>query len=138
MSKPVFEDLFSFTGRRNRKSYILFQLALGCLFLAAVVVLLAANASMHRGLLGMALGVCGVLLVAAIVSNLAVTSQRCRDFGWTGWAQLLAFVPYLGVLFPFALMVVPGTLGDNRYGPDPLDMLRYVPPQRHARSREFA
>ena len=28
MSKPVFEDLFAFSGRRNRKSYNLYQVAM--------------------------------------------------------------------------------------------------------------
>ena len=27
MSKPVFSDLFTFSGRRNRQSFIMFQIA---------------------------------------------------------------------------------------------------------------
>ena len=46
-------------------------------------------------------------------------AQRCRDFGWTGWAALLCLLPYGGMAFTFALAFIPGTDGPNRYGPAP-------------------
>jgi uncharacterized membrane protein YhaH (DUF805 family) len=49
-----------------------------------------------------------------------VSAQRCRDFGWTGWSVLLSFLPVVGILFSLAIFFVPGNLGANRYGPDPI------------------
>lgn len=59
-------------------------------------------------------------LLAIGVSLVAVTTQRCRDFGWTGWAVLTLAIPLINFLFGLALILVPGDRGDNRYGPDPL------------------
>jgi uncharacterized membrane protein YhaH (DUF805 family) len=54
---------------------------------------------------------------------LAVYTQRCRDFGWSGWAVLIMLVPVVGILFYLALFFIPGTHGPNRYGPDPLERM---------------
>ena len=62
----------------------------------------------------------GLVCLPLFVSSWALGSQRCRDFGWTGWAMLLTLIPYVGWIFAVAIMFIPGTLGPNRYGPDPL------------------
>ena len=54
------------------------------------------------------------------VSSCMVGAQRCRDFGWTGWAILLTAVPVLGFVFAISLWFIPGDRGDNLYGSDPL------------------
>lgn len=133
MSKPVFEDLFTFSGRRNRKSYNLYQVAMA--LIGGVGDLIVASGEV-------ALAVIGVLLLLALgLSQIAVVTQRFRDFGWTGWSILvfpgliLLLVPafsfdwgvsvvWLAIVAAFvvtlALMCVPGNQGDNLYGPDPL------------------
>ena len=121
MSKPVFENIFSFSGRRNRKSYLIFAISLLIVMIILAFVIGAIGAA--TGGIGLILF---VLLVPFVVSGWAVGSQRCRDFGWTGWAVLLTAIPYVGVLFAIGFMVVPGTVGANRYGPDPLG--NQVPP----------
>ena len=117
MSKPVFEDLFSFTGRRNRKSYFLVALSLLALLLLATMV---AGGMMASSSEGGAVILLVVLAIPFVIANLAVTSQRIRDFGWTGWAVLIGLIPYVGFVFQVALLFIPGTQGANRYGPDPL------------------
>ena len=114
MSKPAFEDIFAFSGRRNRKSYILYMI--GMVALAVVVYGIAA-------LLAAATHVCAILVLAWLVmiplaiSGWAVMSQRCRDFGWSGWAVLITLIPFIGGLFAIALLFIPGDEGTNRYGP---------------------
>lgn len=62
-----------------------------------------------------------------------LTAQRLRDFNLTGWLTLL-WVPInvlhqnhselssaLSLAFWIVLVFVPGTKGENRYGPDPLE-----------------
>lgn len=117
MSKPAMEDLFSFNGRRNRKSYILASLAIFALLalLWIVATVLAYGSNSLAGLL-----VAGVLSIPAAIVSWAISSQRCRDFGWTGWAVLITLIPYVGWLFAIAIMFIPGNQGANRYGPDPL------------------
>lgn len=117
MSKPVFSDLFTLSGRRNRQSYFLYLLAytviLGLIWGVAGI---SAAADKSVGLLIVAV----VLTLAASVSAWIVAAQRCRDFGWTGWATLITLIPFVGWIFAIAIIFVPGTLGANRYGADPL------------------
>lgn len=53
-----------------------------------------------------------------MLANLVVTAQRFRDFGVTGWAFLVLFVPYLAQVVKLILCFIPGTKGENKYGPD--------------------
>lgn len=115
MSKPVFEDLFAFEGRRNRKSYIYYALTMTAISIVLGIILVPI--AMGTGGLGMVLF---VLYIPIIVSSCAVGSQRCRDFGWSGWAILIGLIPYVGFLFTLAILFIPGNQGENRYGPDPL------------------
>ena len=115
MSKPTFEDIFAFSGRRNRKSYIVYSIAV--FLLMVVLFAIITGIATATGGLGIVLY---VVVLPLVISSWAVGSQRCRDFGWTGWAMLITLIPYLGFIFIIALMIVPGTDGENRYGPDPL------------------
>ena len=119
MSKPVFENVFALSGRRNRKSYFLFLLA--CAGIGAVLLLVAlASAGPTGEPSGAILALLVIVALGLIVSGWTVGAQRCRDFGWTGWAVLISAVPVVGWIFPFVMLFVPGTVGANRYGPDPL------------------
>jgi uncharacterized membrane protein YhaH (DUF805 family) len=116
MSKPVLEDLFRFSGRRNRKSYALYSLAQLALLSGLIAAFLPAAAN---GADAIVVVLVVLLLVAGLSAN-AVAAQRCRDFGWTGWAILIALLPFVGWIFAVALFFIPGSDGPNRYGPDPL------------------
>ncbi|ESX85293.1 membrane protein [Mesorhizobium sp. LSHC412B00] len=73
-----------------------------------------------------------VFLVPFVLCQYFLTGQRLRDMGLTGWLALL-WLPvgiadnYVGgaatLAFILVLCVVPGTVGPNRYGPDPLAVL---------------
>jgi uncharacterized membrane protein YhaH (DUF805 family) len=117
MSKPAMSDLFTFSGRRNRKSYVFYILIVIVISISAafVITLLAAILPVLAVIAGL------LVFLPIMVSSWAVGGQRCRDFGWTGWAVLLTAVPYIGIVAAIAFMVVPGTIGTNRYGRDLLD-----------------
>jgi uncharacterized membrane protein YhaH (DUF805 family) len=116
MSKPVFQDIFRFSGRRNRKSYLLYGLTLtiGLAVIWGIAFGLSTNGEWTM------MVIAGLLTIPAVISSWAVGAQRCRDFGWTGWAILLTFIPYIGWIFALVILFIPGTAGDNRYGPDPV------------------
>ena len=82
-----------------------------------LVIPAANNSDAGVGIMGI---IAILLLIPTVVSSWAVGGQRCRDFGWTAWAVLLTAIPYLGIVFAIAMMVIPGSAGDNRYGPDPI------------------
>jgi uncharacterized membrane protein YhaH (DUF805 family) len=109
MSKPVFEDLFTFSGRRNRQSYIFLQLV------SIVVVFVLLGLTVALGGFGVVLATVGGIAVA--VANWSAASQRIRDFGQSGVWALVMLIPYVGFAFSLALWFVPSTAGENKYGP---------------------
>ena len=125
MSKPVFEDLFTFPGRRNRLSYILFQISIWILLLVGGVIgiIIGATAFNHNAASGGAVValILALLFLFIAISDLAVTAQRFRDIGCTGWAALLILIPYVGFIVWIVLMLIPGTRGENKYGSDLLE-----------------
>ncbi|WP_161773123.1 DUF805 domain-containing protein [Sphingomonas sp. RIT328] len=42
-----------------------------------------------------------------------------HDFNASGWWVLASAVPYLGFLVELCFAVMPGTAGENDFGPDP-------------------
>ncbi|MNP49644.1 hypothetical protein D3C76_1438450 [compost metagenome] len=59
------------------------------------------------------------LFLAFVVISVLFTIQRLHDIGWSGWLWLLNLVPFVGSFFPLVIMVMPGNIGANRYGPPP-------------------
>lgn len=119
MSKPIFEDLFKFSGRRNRKSYILLMLAqvaglIGLAMLSMIGVALL-DSFAPLGYLVMLAVIAG--FIAICITGWASASQRVRDFGHSGVWVLLILVPYVGWLVSLAICFIPSTPGENKYGP---------------------
>jgi uncharacterized membrane protein YhaH (DUF805 family) len=119
MSKPVLQDVFKFSGRRNRKSYILLTLAqIGALIGLAIVTAIAVALLGSIAPLGYLLMLAVIAgFVAVAVSGWAAGSQRIRDFGHSGVWILLTLIPYVGWIVCLAIMFVPSSEGENRYGP---------------------
>jgi uncharacterized membrane protein YhaH (DUF805 family) len=116
MSKPIFSDLFTFSGRRNRQSFIYLQLAsIVAIFLGIGIITAITFAAPTVGGVLTILGVIGFIAIA--VANWAAASQRIRDFGQSGVWALVTLIPYIGPVFSIALWLVPSTEGENKYGP---------------------
>lgn len=113
MSKPVFEDLFNLSVRRNRKSYLLYQLAWWTAVLLAVQIC--------RLLPVPLMIIAGVVIVGVVVcSKIAVTIQRANDISVPQAIWLALFLPFIGQILEFVLYVMPGDIGSNRFGADPI------------------
>jgi uncharacterized membrane protein YhaH (DUF805 family) len=119
MSKPVFQDLFKFSGRRNRQSYILLLLAQIAALIGLVVV-----TSVALAIVDTVAPLSYLLILSVVVGFVTVAwtswasgSQRIRDFGQSGVWILLALIPYVGWIVSLAIMFVPSTEGENKYGP---------------------
>jgi uncharacterized membrane protein YhaH (DUF805 family) len=118
MSKPVFQDLFKFSGRRNRQSYILVLLAqIGALIGLAIMATISAALLTSIALLGWLLLLATLAgFVTVAWSGWATGSQRIRDFDRSGVWILLTLVPYIGWIVSLAIMFIPSSEGENRYG----------------------
>ena len=129
--------LFTFEGRINRAKYWLTALIWFAAWAIWGAILFASDFS----LAAIALGV--VVIIASIISGIAVGIKRLHDREKSGWWLLLFyFAPGIldqigrqagdaGILFMLASTAITiwmivelgclrGTIGPNRYGPDPL------------------
>lgn len=54
-----------------------------------------------------------------IIPSIAVQVRRLHDQNMRGWWVLLGLIPYVGGFIMLVFMLIPGTAGPNRFGPDP-------------------
>lgn len=108
-----FNEYFTFSGRASRSEYWYFTL---------FVILASIAAGIADGMAGLSVGA-DIGLFGAIVSlvtfvpNLAVTSRRFHDAGWSFWWYLLIFVPVVGwalVLYVLVTLDPAPNLFDRR------------------------
>lgn len=121
MLQPL-KNYADFQGRARRSEYWLFYL-----FILIVEVVLISLAGVGGGMsesapgpLGaLAFGLLGVFALGIIVPSLAVSVRRMHDTNRSGWWVLISLVPFIGAIWYLVLMVLDGTAGPNRFGPDP-------------------
>lgn len=64
----------------------------------------------------------GVLLVALVT----VTIRRLHDLDKSGLLALFYIIPVLGAIIVGIIVIPRGTIGTNKFGPDPLDDTRHL------------
>lgn len=57
--------------------------------------------------------------LAMLIPSIAVTVRRFHDQDKSGWMILLVFIPLVGGIILLVFMLLDGTRGPNRFGPDP-------------------
>lgn len=110
-----------FTGRSSRKEFWMFQLVYVALFVAGSV-LIGGTMDSYGDLSPFGNVVLGLIILAVLglfVPLLAVEVRRFHDQNRSGWFVLLNLIPYVGVVIVFVMMLLEGTSGENRFGPDP-------------------
>ncbi|WP_394374058.1 DUF805 domain-containing protein [Nitratireductor aquimarinus] len=125
MSLPFTEKWFSLSARRNRQSFIFAAMSLNIVMIIVFAMIWFFEVRGNAFVLIFAL-----FFAPYFVCGYTLSAQRLRDMNLTGWLALL-WLPasiadnYVGGATSLALLVilcvVPGTRGENRYGPDPLE-----------------
>ena len=119
---------FDFSGRSTRREYWLFYLfymlvLTGIFIMAFGIGLGAADRHTNSGAV-LVLGVFGVLvmvfLLGTLIPALALMVRRLHDQDRSGLFVLISFIPFGGLVL-LIMMLLGGTRGPNRYGPDPRD-----------------
>lgn len=106
--------LFAFDGRINRAKFWLASLIVGAAMTILVMIAVAVNSSLVWILFA-------VVYIGAIWVGLAISIKRWHDRDKSGWWILIGLVPIIGGLWALIETgFLPGTSGDNQYGPDPL------------------
>ncbi|MEG2806008.1 DUF805 domain-containing protein [Stenotrophomonas sp.] len=107
-----------FEGRASRKEFWMFYLFVMLVTIVGYIGM-GIGASMESNAVVMLFGaVLGLFSLAVLVPSIAVTVRRLHDTDKSGWFLLLAFVPLAGIVL-LVFYVLPGTPGENRFGPVP-------------------
>ncbi len=61
-----------------------------------------------------------VFIVAALIIMLFAFIKRLHDIDKNDTFAFIGLIPVLGLLFMLYLLFLKGTIGPNKYGPDPL------------------
>jgi uncharacterized membrane protein YhaH (DUF805 family) len=111
----VLTQYATFSGRARRSEFWWFFLAS---FLASVVAAIIDGAIGSD--LGGGTGVVGLLLTLALaIPTLAVGARRLHDTGRSGWWQLIAVVPLVGIILLIVWWATDGHPNPNQHGPSP-------------------
>lgn len=109
-----------FNGRSTRKEFWMFMLGCNIATFALGLIALADTNYGHTGAIGnLAFGMIALIILGVIIPLIAAQVRRLHDQDRSGFLALLNLIPYLGFLVVLVLMCVPGTEGENKYGPDP-------------------
>jgi uncharacterized membrane protein YhaH (DUF805 family) len=60
-----------------------------------------------------------VYIFITIIPSIAIIVRRLHDQNRNRFFVLLPLFPYIGGIALIILMILPGSKGDNKYGPDP-------------------
>ncbi|MBE1876813.1 DUF805 domain-containing protein [Myceligenerans pegani] len=60
-----------------------------------------------------------IIALGLFLPSLAVSVRRLHDSDKSGFFILLGLIPFVGPIIVLVLMALPGTAGQNRFGPDP-------------------
>ena len=106
----VLRQYADFNGRARRTEYWMFVLFN---FIFSVI------ANLLDYLFGTIYVFSGIYALAVFIPSLAVTVRRLHDINKSGWMILVAFIPVIGAIWLFILLVMEGTPGENQYGSNP-------------------
>lgn len=104
---------YLFTSAEGRISRQQWWIGIGIL---VVIWLLSALLLGQDGLIPFIMGI--LIWLAGIMLHI----KRCHDRGKSGWWCLLLIIPLVGFIWALVdLGILPGTIGANEYGADPLE-----------------
>ena len=102
------------SGRARRAEFWWFTL------FAVILGLIATGLDIMLGM-GSSFGLFNIIVsLGLLLPNFCVTVRRLHDQDRSGWWILVALVPAIGAIILLVFMILRGTEGDNRFGPDPL------------------
>ncbi len=109
--RTCLENYTNFTGRAQRSEFWWFVLFN---FIGSAILNFVDTA-----IIGMpALSI--IWMLGLLIPGIAVSIRRMHDLDKSGWWILIPLVPIVGVILYIYWAAQRGTVGPNRFGPDPL------------------
>lgn len=126
------EKYVTFSGRASRSEYWWFMLFLFIVpigFVAIGAATIDYSSATLSTISWIMFVIAGLFYLAMALPALSVLVRRFHDRNLSGWWYLASIVvgiiPYIGILASIAVFVITvlkGTEGDNKFGPDPLNL----------------
>lgn len=117
----MIESFFKFTGRLNRKPFLLRYLFLTFLNLTFIIIMkgLAADGNTFY------MNLMYIPIIILTISQISLVIRRSHDlnfsWGWTAFLIVLLLFPLINLISALFLACAKGTEGVNIYGMDPLN-----------------
>jgi len=110
-----FSNYVNFSGRAQRSAYWWWTLFSILLYVVTSIIdmLIAGNGGFSPLTL--------IAQLALFLPSLALAIRRLHDKDKSGWFFLLIFIPLVGAIILLIWFCSRGTVGPNRFGPDPLE-----------------
>ena len=100
-----------FSGRARRKEFWLFML---------LSIIVGIVAGVIDGMIGTTVGIFGLIVgLGFLIPGIAVSVRRLHDRNLRGWWLLIYFTG-IGAIVLLVMYCMRGTVGENRFGDDPL------------------
>ncbi len=99
----ITKHYYDFKGREGRKVFWLFTLNM--LIINTILGLFSAD------ILSL------IISFAILLPSLGLSVRRLHDINFSGWWILVGFIPFLGIIALIVFACIPGTEGENKYGP---------------------
>ena len=106
---------FDLTSRIGRLRYLAYAAALTLLLIAGVLlgsVLAVVSTTLCYAVIG-------VVYIGMLVLSIGFGVRRLHDQDKTGWLMLLMIIPIANLVLVVFLLFIPGSDGENRFGPPP-------------------
>ena len=123
----VLRDYFSFNGRLNRKPYICRGIAATFISIALAFLLFfiftgfpPSRQYKYPEYVWLHVTLFILIFVLTIWVGFSLGVRRCHDMDKSGWWLLLGLIPYINVAWGLYLIFKRGTIGQNKYGDDPI------------------
>ena len=118
----ILNEIYTTQGRLNRLAYLKYMILLALIAGVSTFIMSSMATFLTGDPNGMLVNaITGLWALAAGVGNVMLMIRRVHDLGKSGYFVLIAFVPVIGVIFSIALFCIPGQVGWNQFGADPLD-----------------
>lgn len=113
------KNYVNFSGRSRRAHYwwvVLIQSVISVVAIILQTVLGMGDSAAPALVIG---GIYSLYNLATVLPMLSLGVRRLHDTGRAGWWYLINFVPCIGSIVFLVFVCLPGTVGDNQFGPDP-------------------
>lgn len=113
------KNYVNFSGRSRRAHYWWVVLIQSLISVVAIILQTALGAGDSAAPALVIGGIYSLYNLATVLPMLSLGVRRLHDTGRAGWWYLINFVPCIGSIVFLVFVCLPGTVGDNQFGPDP-------------------